>query len=100
MLASMGNKEQNEVSIHEILVWKQFSASPEKWMSSKDVATLLAGKVAYRTVRAHTSKLVSLGILDVTEVFPGHMYRLADKAGKRNAGYLQRLQQVAKVFGV
>ena len=57
-------------------------------------------KVAHRTVRAHLRKLVSLGVLDVAEVYPGHRYRLAEKASKRNAGNVQRLQSVASVFGL
>lgn len=56
--------------------------------------------VAPRTVRAMTSKFVRLGLLDQAEVFPAHKFRLSEKAGKRNHGYLDRLKHVAEVFGV
>ena len=91
--------EQNEVSLHELEVFRVFAMSPQKWMSNSDVSSLVAS-VSPRTVRAKTLKLTSMGILDCAEVFPSHRYRLADKAQRRNGGYWDRLVKAAEVLGV
>ena len=56
--------------------------------------------VASRTVRAVTLKFVRLGLLERAYVFPGHKFRVAEKAQQRNQGYLDRLYFAADVFGV
>jgi hypothetical protein len=91
--------EQNEISTHEVEVWRVFRQSPDRWMTNKDAAALVTG-VAPRTVRAKTIKLVTLGLLDQAEVFPAHRYRLSAKAKQRNASYVIRLEKAAEVFGV
>ena len=90
--------EQNEISIHEVRVVQAMQANAEKWLSNKDIAELVQG-VSPRTVRAKTAKLVTIGLLDVAEVFPSHRYRWSDKAKQRNAAYLNRLAKAAEVFG-
>jgi hypothetical protein len=45
-------------------------------------------------------KLTRMGILECAEVFPAHRYRMAEKAGKRNGGYVTRLEQVCEIFGL
>ena len=90
--------ERNEVSIHQVLVFRALST--DRWRTSREVGELLAGKVGDRTVRAHLLALVRLGLVEQAEVFPGHRYRLAEKAKQRNGGYLARLERAAEVFGI
>lgn len=90
--------ESNEISMEQVKVFRYVQQHAGGWHRTKDIAQ--GAGVAERTARHHASRLAALGILDQAEVFPGHRYRLADKAGKRNDGYLQRLEQACNVFGV
>jgi DNA-binding IclR family transcriptional regulator len=87
--------ERAEISTHQLRVF-QFVREAARWVTSDEIAT--HAKVAPRTARAHAKLLVGLGIFDQAEVFPGHRYRLAPQAGKRNKAYLLRLQQAEEVF--
>jgi len=89
--------ERNEVSTHEIAVFKSLLEA-EGWLTSRDIATL--AEIAPRTARAHALKLVRLGIADQAEVFPGHRYRIAEFAAKRNRGYVDRLARAANALGI
>lgn len=89
--------ERNEISVHEVRIYIALKTSGA-WMTNAEIATL--AQVAPRTARAHTLKLVNLGILDLAEVFPAHRYRIATKASKRNAGYYNRLDNAQSVFGL
>lgn len=89
--------ERNEVSIHEVRVYVALKAAGG-WMTNAEIAE--AAEVAPRTARAHSLKLVRLGVLDLAEVFPAHRYRLAEHARKRNAAYTQRLEAAREVFGL
>jgi hypothetical protein len=88
--------EHNEVSFHEVRVYLAYK-SATGWLTAREVAA--KSGVAERTARAHSLKLVKLGVLDQAEVFPAHRYRIAGKAAKRNAGYLRRLENACAVFG-
>lgn len=90
--------ERNEVSLHEVKVYLVFTADTHHWLTSREVAER-AG-VAYRTARAHCYKLVGAGLLDQAEVFPGHRYRLSERAKSRNLAYKQRLDHACEVFGL
>ena len=90
--------EKNEVSIHEAKLFLAVQKSGVAWRTSKDLAKL-AG-INDRTARAHCYKLAKLGLIDTAEVFPAHRYRMAEKADKRNGGYLRRLQAACDVFGL
>jgi len=90
--------ERNEVSIHEARLYRALEAHAGTWKTSAELAT--AAQIAGRTSRAHVVKLHKLGLVDVAEVFPGHRYRLAQKADKRNASYVIRLRQAVEVFGL
>ena len=95
----MDNKAQrNKVSLHEVKVFRALQGSPDKWLTNKDVAA--ASGVAERTTRLHTRRQVRLGLLEQVEVFPANRYRWSGEAAKRNAAYVQRLEQAASVFGV
>ncbi len=85
--------ERNEVSLHEVKVYLTLGCG---WVTAKEVAA--KATVAERTARAHLLKLVRLGIAEQAEVFPAHRYRMAEKAGKRNGGYVQRLEQAREIF--
>ncbi|MEO3856204.1 hypothetical protein [Acrocarpospora sp. B8E8] len=91
--------ERSEISRHEIEVLKVLSGNQTSWLSNAEIAARAQG-VAPRTVRATTLKLVKAGVLDQAEVFPGHRFRLADRAAQRNRGYFDRLHRAAEVFGV
>ncbi len=88
--------ERNEISLHEVNIYKTFLGAPKKWFTNQEVAAL-AG-VAGRTARMHTKRLASIGVLDQAELFPGHRYRFSEKAAKRDAGYLNRLNRAIEIF--
>jgi hypothetical protein len=90
--------ERNEISHHECRFFVVLKKNKDKWMSHKELAT--EAKISERTARAYTLKFVKLGLLDVAEVFPAHRYRYAEKASKRNTGYVDRLERVCEVFGI
>ena len=90
--------EHNEVSIHEVRIFVALRDSANRWLTNKEIAG--NAKVAYRTTAQHTQRLVKLGLLDVAEVFPAHRYRLAQKAAKRNAAYVLKLERALEVFGI
>lgn len=87
--------ETNEISEHQ---WKLYNVlkTHSGWLTAKEVA-LKAG-ISGSTSRQHCLRLVRAGILDQLEVFPGHRYRLAENAEKRNKTYVQRLEQAGTVF--
>lgn len=90
--------ETNEVSLHQILVYLAVKNAGSAWITAREIAE--RSGVAPRTARAHSLKLVKLGIFDQAEVFPAHRYRLATTADQRKKGYLLRIEQAMSVFGV
>ena len=88
--------EQAEISEHQ---WKIYDCliKGQRWMSNREIAEFTG--VSLRRVGFHTKNLVQLGILDQAEVYPGHRFKVASKAEKRNFGYIQRLQQAGEIFG-
>ena len=88
--------EKNEISVHEVRIFIAVRGLMPKWATSSEIATL--ANVARRTSRQHLLKLTHLGLVECAEVFPGHRYRIADKADKRNGGYLRRLECAVNVF--
>lgn len=89
--------ERNEISLHQVKIWKAVT-NHDGWITAKDVAEK-AG-VARRTASLHCLNLVKLGIFDLAEVFPAHMYRASEMGDKRNKAYLLRLEKAANVFGL
>lgn len=90
--------EHNKISIHEARMFLALEKRNGQWATSMDLAA--EAGIAERTARAHASKLVKLGILDVAKVFPAHRYRLASNAGKPNTSYLIRLRNAVDIFGL
>jgi hypothetical protein len=87
--------ERAEISEHQVRVF-QFVRESRRWVTSAEIAT--GACVAPRTARFHAARLVSVGIFDQAEVFPGHRYRLSSQAEKRNKAYLLRLCQAEEIF--
>lgn len=87
--------EKAEISIHQ---WKIYDClvKSQTWMSNKDIAQKTG--VSLRRVGFHTNNLVQLGILDQAEVYPGHRFKISNRADKRNTGYLRRLVQAGEIF--
>lgn len=90
--------ENNEISQHEVLIFKALEANKGRWVTNGEIAKAVA-PIAERTVRHHTKRFVDLGLVDLAEVFPAHKYRLSEKAMQRNAAYTKRLQTAIEVFG-
>ena len=88
--------EHSEISAHEVRVFSAIEANPQEWLTNAEIAML--AKVAPRTARLHTNRLVKLGILDFAEVFPAHRFQLSKFAEKRNKAYWQRLKKAEAVF--
>lgn len=91
--------ERNEISIHEVKIYNALKTNQDKWLTNADIEGMIEG-VSRRTVRAHTLKLVQLGLLDQAEVFPAHRYKWSGKGAKRNTAYSIRLEKAAEVFGL
>lgn len=88
-------REHAEISWHLLQVWTLLRDSQE-WLSNREVAQR-AG-VAPRTARAHTKYLTNLGMLDVHEIFPRHLYGVSERAARHNAGVFHRLNALAAVM--
>ena len=87
--------EASEVSLHMARIFVFMTQTPG-WKTNQEIAAGAA--VAGRTARAHTKKLVELGILDQADVFPAHRYRISARADTRDKAYLFRLKEAAKIF--
>lgn len=87
-------REHAEVSTHMIAAWSVLRQATEP-LTNREIAQQ-AG-IAARTARAHTRYFRQLGLLDVIEVFPRHLYRLADQAERRQIGYYQRLEEIRQI---
>lgn len=55
-------------------------------------------RVPLRTVQRHTKYLLQLGVIDLYETRPQHLFMLAAQAEKRAAGYYQRLERIAAIM--
>jgi len=88
--------ERNEISLHEVKVYRVLKGSPEKWFTNAEIAE--AGGLKKRTARTHTLRFANLGIIEQAEVFPSHKFKFSAKAGKRNGGFLKRLELADELF--
>lgn len=68
------------------------------WTTAKELS--VEAGCSERTGRMYALKFVRLGLADLAEVFPAHRYKFAEKAQRRNAAYVQRMEQVVEVFGL
>lgn len=88
--------ERDVISRHEVQIFRLLSGHSERWFTNKEIAE--EAKVAERTAREHSSRMVKLGLLDMKELFPGYRYRWANTGNKRDTAYLHRLRDAARVF--
>jgi len=95
----MNGEERNEVSNHEAIVYSALRSNQHRWLSNGEIAEMAPG-VANRTIRAHTLKLVKLGVIDQAELFPGHRFRWSSMGEKRNRAYTLRLNQAIDIFEI
>lgn len=87
-------REHAEVSTHLLAVWTLLRDTGE-WLSNQEIAQ--RADVAPRTARAHTRYLLYLGLIDLEETFPRHIYHISASAEKRNSGAYQRLNTIAQI---
>jgi prophage antirepressor-like protein len=89
--------ERAEISEQLTAVWMCFKRQDTPtWIDSRELA-MLSG-VTYNTARQLTTVLFRLGLLELEERHPRHLYRLAEKAAKRNPGMYQRLDLHAEII--
>lgn len=88
--------ETQEISVHQANVYKAVRDSNGKWLTAVEIANISG--VATRTARAHALKFVKLGVFDQAELHPGHRYKMATKADKRNRGIVERMENALKIF--
>jgi DNA-binding transcriptional ArsR family regulator len=89
--------ERAEISEHLTAVWLAFKRHDlPQWLDSREIAA--ASDIAPRTARHHVKYLLELGLLDMEESFPRHLYRLSPQAAKRNPGMYQRLDLHAEII--
>lgn len=89
--------ERNAISTHEVRVYHAIK-SARRWLTNREIQEAVPD-IANRTVRAHTLKLSSLGLIDQAQVFPGHRFRWSETSERRNPAYCKRLESAAAVFG-
>ena len=92
----MPRMERNEISEHEIRVYRVLKGDPQKWWTARDMTT--AAKVAARTASLHLQRFSNLGVVDLAEIFPHHRYKLSVKGSKRNKAYVQRLEEALVIL--
>jgi prophage antirepressor-like protein len=88
-------KEHAEVSWHLAAVWALLRDSQET-LTNREIAQRTG--VAARTARAHTRYLLQLGMLDLHETFPRHLYVVAAQAQTRARGVYERLNMITSVI--
>ena len=87
--------ENKEVSVHEAKAYN-FIKQQTGWVTHGQIAE--GAGIAERTARAYTVKWGRLGVIEQAAVFPGHRYKLADKAA--NNSYVRRLETVCQILGI
>ncbi len=90
--------ERSEISLHEVKVYQALKNHPDKWMTNHDIAELVG--ISERTVRLHSRRFVTLGLLDLAEVFPAHRFRWSSKDSRRNKSYVLRIEHAVEAFGL
>ena len=85
-------------SRHEVAVFLLCQSSPRDWFTNRDVATIT--HIGYRTARAHTARLVRLGVVEQQKLFPGYRFRLTAKLSASARAYVAELREAAQVYGL
>jgi hypothetical protein len=84
------------ISPHEVRLLLVFRQRAGDWLTNNAVAK--AAEISPRTARAHTDRLVRLGVLEEQQVYPGPVFRLAGEPGEEAQGYLQRAEKAREIF--
>lgn len=85
--------ERAEVSEYEVRIYQLFSGT-SGWLTNKEVSQRLS--MNGNTVKLHTRRFTSLGLLEKVAVFPEYKYRLSVEAEKKP--YFKKLKQASEVF--
>lgn len=85
-------REHAEVSWHLAAVWTLLQRT-EECLTNREIAVRTG--IAPRTARAHTRYLHQVGMLELHETFPRHLYGLAAQAAERHADVYRRLTLLA-----
>lgn len=88
--------ETNEISYHEVLIWRAIQAKGERWFTNADISKMTP-TISSRTVRIKTKKFAELGLLQQADVFPAHRFKLKPKAD-RSVPYIRRLEDATDAF--
>lgn len=88
-------REHAEVSWHLASVWALLRDSGEV-LTNREIAQRTG--ISESTAKQHTRYLRQLGMLDMHESFPRHLYLLSEQAENRNPGVYQRLQVVTRII--
>ena len=91
--------EENEISLHEVLVYRALCKSGSRWLSDRQLVQQIQG-LTVRSVRAQCLKLVKCGLVDQPNVFPADRYRLSAAASRPDHSYVRRLERAAIAFGL
>jgi hypothetical protein len=86
--------EKAHVTECQLRVWRVFRTSTDA-LSCQDIAAV--AHVDVSTAHRHARYFLHLGLLDLYEMFPRHLYRLSPQADKRHAAYYQRLELLADI---
>ena len=87
------------ISSHEALTYSALRSHPNVWLTNGELAEAVepAG-IAARTVRLHTRRFITLGLIDYVRVFPAPMMRWSPETESRNPAYAARLKQALDVL--
>lgn len=86
----------DEISAHEVRLFRVLRDRPERWFTSKEVAS--EAKVAGRTARAYLLKFHETGIAEMRRVHPSHLYRWNARAQSNAREYFDRLNDLDRIM--
>jgi DNA-binding IclR family transcriptional regulator len=84
------------ISPHEVRLLLVFRQRADEWLTNNVLAQ--EARVSPRTARAHTDRLVRLGVLEEQQLYPGPVFRLADQPGEEAREYLDRVEKAREIF--
>jgi hypothetical protein len=88
-------QERAHVSEHLLAVWSTLRQAAEP-LTNADIQAVAHLKEG--VTRKWTRYLLHLGLLDLYETAPRHLFAIAPQADKRHAAYFQRLERLAAIM--
>jgi hypothetical protein len=67
-MSPMTKGTRDEISRHEVAVYRTLGVNAPRWMTNAEIAT--AAGVARRTARLHTHRYARLGLIERAALFP------------------------------